>query len=77
MMESACKPAAAPVDVRGGVAAFTVGAPRSRAADYLGNIEPSLDEILADEVIRRVMARDGIGADQVRALLEDVRERLG
>lgn len=48
----------------------------NRSADYLGNAEPALDEMMSDEVIRRVMARDGVAVDQLLSLLDRVRSNL-
>lgn len=39
-----------------------------RAAQYMGNTEPCLEELLSDDVLIRLMARDGVGADQLRKL---------
>jgi len=77
MMRSACTPAAAPLDTRGAAQpTFAVGI-RARAQwDYEGNGEPSLDEIMGDEVIRRVMARDGVKPDQLMSLMDHMRNRL-
>lgn len=44
-----------------------------QASHYLGNDEPSLDELLDDDVLRRVMARDGVQPDHVRALAGYIR----
>lgn len=46
------------------------------AANFLGNGEPSLDEVMADEAVMRLMARDGVKPEQLRAMLERVRENL-
>ena len=43
---------------------------------YLRNREPSLDELLDDPVARAVMARDGLCADTIRALVAETRRRL-
>lgn len=43
---------------------------------YIRNDEPSLDDLLSDEVTRLVMARDGFSDQVVRALVRDVRRRL-
>jgi hypothetical protein len=79
MMRSACTPAAAapPLDARGAAQpAFAVGL-RARAQwDYEGHGEPSLDEMMDDEVIRRVMARDGVQPDQLMSLMDHMRNRL-
>ena len=77
MMRSACTPAAAPLDTRGAAQpTFAVGLRARPEWDYEGNGEPSLDEIMDDDVIRRVMARDGVQRDQLMSLLDHMRNRL-
>jgi hypothetical protein len=44
---------------------------------YLGNREPSLDEMLEDPIVRLVMARDRLRPDDVRAYVEAAVRRLG
>jgi hypothetical protein len=41
------------------------------------NEEPSLDELLAEPAVRRLMARDGVEEAQVRRIVEALKERLG
>jgi hypothetical protein len=78
MMRSACTPAAAPLDLRGATQpTFALGVRSRTQWDYEGNGEPSLDELMGDEVIRRVMARDGVQPDQLMSLLDHMRDRLG
>lgn len=43
---------------------------------YVRNNEPSVDELLSDEVAQLVMARDGLSDDAVRALFREVGRRL-
>jgi hypothetical protein len=43
---------------------------------YVRNIEPSVAELLDDEVGRLVMARDGLDAEAVRAFIRAVALRL-
>jgi hypothetical protein len=38
--------------------------------------EPSLDELLGDEIIDRVMERDGLDAAAIRRLLREMAQRL-
>jgi len=38
--------------------------------------EPTLDELLADPMICQLMRRDGVKADDVRALFESLRRRI-
>jgi len=40
-------------------------------------LEPSLDEIFDEPIVRRMMARDGVTELALRRLIEQVRERLG
>lgn len=82
MMHSTCSPATPPRDIRVGVqtipghAAFAATKRVWRAKDFEGNAEPSLDELMDDDVIRRVMARDGVHPDHVRSLMNHMRDRL-
>ena len=39
--------------------------------------ELTLEEMLADEIVRLVMRADGITAEAVRAVMEEARRRLG
>ena len=39
--------------------------------------EPRLDEILNDPILQMLLDRDGISADDLRALIEQARQRLG
>lgn len=81
MMHSACSPAATPREARGSVqptyGQSSFAARASRAVDFQGNDEPSLDELMDDDVVRRVMARDGVQPDQVWSLMNAMRDRLG
>ncbi len=43
---------------------------------YIRNDEPTVDELLNDEVMRLLMARDGLSDQAVRALVRDVQRRL-
>jgi hypothetical protein len=43
---------------------------------YIRNNEPSIEDLLSDEVTRLVMARDGFSDQVVRALVRDVQRRL-
>lgn len=75
MIRKACSPAAAaPMETRGATpASFALGMRSQNSTHFLGNNEPSLDELLADEVLRRVMARDGVQPENLRALADHVR----
>jgi len=37
---------------------------------------PSIDEILSDPLVRALMAADGVDAEELRALLRSIAERL-
>lgn len=80
MMHSTCSPTATPRETRGSVQSaygrttFATCAPK--AVDFEGNDEPSLDELMDDDVVRRVMARDGVQPDQVWSLMDALRNRL-
>lgn len=39
--------------------------------------EPTLEDVLSDPVVRALMARDQVDADEVRALLERLRSAQG
>ena len=43
---------------------------------YVRNSEPSVEELLSDEITRLVMARDGLSDQVVRALMRDVQRSL-
>jgi len=43
---------------------------------YVRNNEPSIEELLSDEVIQLMMARDGHSDRAMRALVHDVQRRL-
>ncbi len=43
---------------------------------YLGNREPSLDEVFSDPIVRLVLARDGLPVEAARAFAELARRRL-
>lgn len=77
MYQNACKPAAAPTDARSAGTAFPMAAMRAnRTSDFLGNSEPPLSEMMSDEVIRRMMARDGVAVEQLMSLIDRVRGNL-
>lgn len=73
MITKACKPTDLSADSRATAAArFAVGAKARRAHQFLGNDEPSLDDLLADDVLKRLMARDGVAAEQLRQLADHI-----
>ncbi|MCR6629623.1 MAG: hypothetical protein NVV74_05950 [Magnetospirillum sp.] len=75
-MHSACTPAALTRDTRGCAQPSFTSARPSRAVNFEGNDEPSLHELMDDDVVRRVMARDGVQPDQVWSLMDSMRNRL-
>lgn len=77
MMHGACSPATTPRDSRGGAQPVFVAAVRAgKAMNFEGNDEPSLDELMGDDVMRRIMARDNVQPDQVWSLMDVMRNRL-
>ena len=44
--------------------------------DFAGPGEPPLAELMADDPVRRMMARDGVEVEQLVRLLDEVRKRL-
>lgn len=77
MMHSACTPAATPREARGSAQPVFVASVRAaKVVSFEGNDEPSLDELMDDDVMRRVMARDGVQPDQVWSLVDVMRNRL-
>lgn len=76
-MLNVCTPAIIPSEKNGmPQPAFVLkgGAPKPFYLD--GNVEPTIDELMDDDVMRRVMARDGVQPDQLRSLLDCMRNRL-
>ena len=43
---------------------------------FVGNAEPSLNEIMNDPIMRGMMACDGVAADSLLGLIDEVRTRL-
>lgn len=43
---------------------------------FRGSGEPSIADVMSDSIVRQVMARDGVGADQLVNLIENVRSHL-
>lgn len=77
MMHGACTPATTPRDSRGSAQSAFVSSVRvAKVMSFEGNDEPSLDELMGDDVMRRVMARDGVQPDQVWSLVDVMRNRL-
>lgn len=77
MLTSACQPAAAPSDPRSPPSsAFVVGVRPQRASLFLDGAEPSLDEVMDDPMVRRLMDRDGVEVDHLLSLIEEVRGKL-
>lgn len=45
-------------------------------AFFVGNAEPSLDEVMDDPMVRRLMDRDGVAKASLQSLINEVRLRL-
>lgn len=43
---------------------------------YLGNDEPTVEELLSDEAAQLLLARDGLSLQAVRLLVRDAQRRL-
>lgn len=43
---------------------------------FVGNAEPSLDDLMDDPIVRGLMARDGVAPDSLRTLIDEIRTRL-
>jgi hypothetical protein len=43
---------------------------------YSGNVEPTINEMLRDSITHLLMARDGIGASEVLAVVERTKTAL-
>lgn len=46
---------------------------KAARVQYLGNYEPSLDDLLSDDVLARLMTRDGVMAQTLRDLATFIR----
>lgn len=46
-----------------------------REPDYEPECEPTLDDVLSDPVVRALMARDRVDAEDLRGLLQRLRDR--
>lgn len=77
MLHSVCSPAAVTRDLRSGAQPAFAMAPKGNAAKFDGTGEPSLDEMMGDDVVRRVMARDGVHPDHIWSLIHSLRASLG
>jgi len=78
MLASAAKATSIGTDLRPaarGGSGFGV-ASRRPGSFFIGNAEPSLDELMDDPIMRGLMARDGVAADSLRRLIDKVRARL-
>ena len=42
---------------------------------YVGNREPSIDELLNDPIARLLMRRDAVDAEIIRSLIDDIKLR--
>jgi len=52
------------------------GIKRSAKPAFAVGGEPAIEDILADEATLMVMARDGVGMDQLHTLMTQVRSKL-
>ena len=43
---------------------------------YLTNTEPSLDDVMRDDIVRQVMHCDGVEPDQLMTLVQSLRRAL-
>lgn len=78
MLSSAYRPIMQPAEIRAGRrSALPSSGPRGQGISYFaGNAEPSLDEVMADPIINRLMVRDGVAVEFLRSLIAEVRSRL-
>ena len=75
-MTSICIPAT-PTENRVLPQHFAVGRSSQRVRkDFLANSEPTLEDVLADDVVCRLMARDGVVAKDLLTLIDKVRPYL-
>lgn len=56
-----------------GIAGPSLGSARR---SFSGAGEPSMADVMSDSIVRQIMARDGVGADQLTSLIENVRSHL-
>jgi hypothetical protein len=47
----------------------------TRLALYCGNVEPSMDELLSDPIIHRLMERDGVAIREIRDVMAAARRQ--
>lgn len=76
MRPNVCAPVATSYETRASAMPFALRQPMRRATDFLGNAEPHLDDLMDDELMGRLMSRDGVGRDQLLTLIERVRAGL-
>lgn len=55
----------------------SLGTSESAVRYFRGSGEPSIDDVMSDSIVRQVMARDGVGTDQLTNLIENIRLHLG
>lgn len=78
MLSSAIQAAPVVTDLRvsaTGASRLAVRRPRA-GSFFIGNAEPSLDELMDDPIMRGLMACDGVAPDSLRVLIDAVRIRL-
>ena len=49
---------------------------RRHSTSFTGNNEPSLDDLMEDDVMQTLMKRDGVNPHQVLTLMDVMRDRL-
>lgn len=49
---------------------------RKRRASFVGNDEPTLNEMLDDDIMQTLMTRDGVNPRHVMTLMDVMRDRL-
>ncbi|MTJ83354.1 MAG: hypothetical protein F8N37_20390 [Telmatospirillum sp.] len=79
MMPAACHSSATTVErsIRVMTYLSPSGHRRQMNADlYVGNREPSLDELLTDPIMTRLLARDGITMADLFEVIADAKDRL-
>lgn len=74
-MTGACHPASIVFD-RSAKARTGLHRPRAKAERFSGVCEPSLQELMDDPILSRLMASDGVARDELDDLIATVRNRL-
>ena len=53
-----------------------LGRARRATRQFVGPEEPRLEELLADPMVARLMCADGVGYEELAALISEAREKL-